>query len=145
MLTVPFIKKGVVIDHITAGKGYGIFKQLKLDTAPFETVLLKNIKSEKLGMKDLIKIADNIDLPLNILGLIDPQATVTIIENQKIVQKKKLELPEKITGILTCKNPRCISTTEDVETEFYLSNRKKKEYRCELCDVKYSFEKWIYY
>ncbi len=137
MLEVTGINKGIVIDHISEGLGYKIFKELKLHKVPYKTALILNVDSNKLGKKDLIKIDNTIDLNLEVLGLIDPDLTITIIDNGKIVEKKKIELPEKVVGILQCKNPRCITTIEPNDnTNFYLVDSAKREYRCEFCNTR---------
>ena len=136
MLKVDSIKKGIVIDHITAGMGYEIFRELKLDQVEYTTALILNVASRKLGKKDLIKIDNVVDLNLDMLGLLDPNITLVIIEDEGVVDKIKLSLPEKVSGILNCKNPRCVSTLEHIEDiTFYLANEAKHEYRCEYCDT----------
>lgn len=137
MINVANIKKGIVIDHIKQGSGYKIYKQLGLQKLEDTVVLIKNIPSHKMGMKDLIKIENDIDLDLTVLGLIDPNVTVNIIENGQRIDKIKLKLPEKVVGILKCTNPRCVSTVEEVgDIEFSLVNEKTKEYSCEYCDAR---------
>jgi aspartate carbamoyltransferase regulatory subunit len=139
MLKINGIKKGIVIDHIKAGLGYKIFRELKLDQADCTTALIKNAPSNKLGKKDLIKIDNVIDLNLEVLGLIDPGLTITIIDNEQIVDKIKLSIPEKVVGILKCNNPRCVSTIEPNEDiTFTLVDAEKKEYKCEYCDTRTS-------
>ncbi len=139
MLKINGINKGIVIDHITAGLGHKIFKELNLDKAEYTTALIKNVPSNKLGKKDLIKIDNVVDLNLDVLGLIDPNLTITIIEDEQIVDKIKLSLPKKVTGILKCKNPRCISSIEEIDDiTFTLVDEKKKEYKCEYCDTRNS-------
>jgi len=115
MINVSKLKKGIVIDHIKAGNGYKIFQQLELNKLNDTIVLLKNIPSNKMGIKDLIKIENDIYLDLTELGLIDSGVTINIIENGQRKEKIKLKLPQKVKGILKCKNPRCISTSEEVE------------------------------
>lgn len=137
MINVSKLKKGIVIDHIKAGNGYKIFHQLGLDKLADTIVLLKNIPSHKMGNKDLIKIENDIYLDLTVLGLIDSGVTINIIENGQKKEKIKLELPKKVLGILKCRNPRCISTVEDVgDIEFTLVNPATKEYQCEYCHEK---------
>ena len=137
MLEITGIAKGIVIDHITQGLGYKIFKELKLHKIDNKTALILNVESNKLGRKDIIKIDNVIDLNLDILGLIDPNLTITIIDGGQIVEKKKIELPREVTGILTCKNPRCITSVECVDAhQFYLADPSTKEYRCEFCNTK---------
>ncbi|GMQ59159.1 aspartate carbamoyltransferase regulatory subunit [Vallitalea sediminicola] len=139
MLKINGIRKGIVIDHIKAGLGYKIFKELKLDEADCTTALIKNAPSNKLGKKDLIKIDNVIDLDLNVLGLIDPGLTITIIDGEKIVDKIKLSIPKKVVGILKCNNPRCVTTIEKTEDiTFTLVDAEKKEYSCEYCDTRTS-------
>ena len=131
MLKVDSIKKGIVIDHITAGLGYEIFTELKLDQVEYTTALIRNVASGKLGKKDLIKIDNVVDLDLDMLGLLDPNITLVIIENEKVIDKIKLSLPEKVAGILTCKNPRCVSIVEHISNNsFYLTNEDTSENRC---------------
>lgn len=138
MLKVDSIKKGIVIDHITAGLGYEIFRELKLDEVDYTTALIRNVSSRKLGKKDLIKIDNVVDLDLDMLGLLDPNITLVIIEGENVVDKIKLSLPKKVQGILTCKNPRCVSTIEEIDDiSFYLTNESTREYRCEYCDTPY--------
>jgi len=137
MLEITGINKGIVIDHITEGLGYKIFKELKLHKVSNKTALILNVESNKLGKKDIIKIDNTIDLNLDVLGLIDPNLTITIIDGGQIIEKKKIELPKEVTGILTCNNPRCITSTEHVEnTSFYLVDAASKEYRCEFCNTR---------
>lgn len=136
MINVSKLKKGIVIDHIEAYKGYKVFNQLKLDQLEDVVVLMRNVPSHKMGKKDLIKIENDVDIDLTVLGLIDPNVTVSIIENGERVEKIKLSLPDKVSGILECKNPRCISHYEDVgEIEFSLIDEEEKLYRCEYCDT----------
>ncbi|NTW72472.1 MAG: aspartate carbamoyltransferase regulatory subunit [Eubacteriaceae bacterium] len=135
MINVSKIKKGIVLDHINEGQGYKLFSQLKLDEIEDVVVLLRNIPSRKMGKKDLIKIETDLLLDFTVLGLIDPDITVNIIENGEMVRKIKLQLPEKVTDIMKCKNPRCITNYEKVRhVEFTLSDPQKREYRCEYCD-----------
>jgi aspartate carbamoyltransferase regulatory subunit len=142
MLKVDSIKKGIVIDHITAGLGYEIFTELKLDQVEYTTALIRNVCSSKLGKKDLIKIDNVVDLDLDMLGLLDPNITLVIIENEQVVDKIKLSLPQEVKGILNCSNPRCVSTIEQIpDISFYLTNKENREYRCEYCDTPYIAKK----
>lgn len=134
MIKVDGIKKGIVIDHIKAGLGYKIFKELKLHHTNYSTALIRNVSSNKLGKKDLIKIDNVIDIDLTVLGILDPGITMTIIENEKVKEKIKLTLPDSVKGILKCKNPRCVSTIEDIDIKFTLVNKETKEYKCDFCD-----------
>ncbi|TJX15459.1 aspartate carbamoyltransferase regulatory subunit [Tissierella creatinini] len=139
MLKITTINKGIVIDHIQAGKGLKLFHFLKLDEADFTVALIMNASSKKLGRKDIIKIEDVIDLDLTMIGFLDPNMTVNIIEDDKIIEKIKLTLPEKLEGILSCKNPRCITRDErDAVHKFVLLDKEKGIYKCEYCDHIYS-------
>ncbi len=135
MLKVTSIEKGIVIDHITSGKGLKIFQKLNLDKLDTPVVLLMKVQSKKLGKKDIIKIQDHVDIDLTILGLIDPNITINIIRNDKIIEKKDIEIPQKVTGMIKCKNPRCITTIDDyVEPEFTLVPDSNLKYRCSYCE-----------
>ena len=135
MLNIERIKNGVVIDHIRAGQGIHIFNWLGLDRTPHTVAFLVNANSRNLGKKDIIKIANTIDINVNILGLIDPNITVNIIENEKIREKIKLKLPETVENVILCKNPRCITSAEKyIPHIFHLENSKDRTYRCEYCD-----------
>lgn len=139
MLNVEPIKNGIVIDHIRTGFGPKIFRWLGLDKATFEVALIMNVASREMGKKDFIKIDNVIDIDFSVLGLIDPNITVNIIKNEKITQKIKLALPEKVENVIKCKNPRCITSTEHYEAQvFHLVNAQKGIYRCEFCDELYT-------
>ena len=141
MINVSKIKKGIVIDHIEHGHGYKMFKQLKLDELNDVVVLLRNIPSNKMSTKDLIKIETDLKLDFDVLGLIDPNVTVNIIENGELKNKIKLTLPKKVKGILKCKNPRCITNYEKVKNiEFKLVDARTKQYKCEYCDTSTSLQ-----
>ena len=129
------IKDGIVLDHITAGRGMEIYKVLKLDELDCTVAMIKNADSEKMGKKDIIKVAQLIDLDFTVLGYLDPGITVNIIKDGKKVKREKLTLPEKVVGIIKCKNPRCITSCEqELQHEFRLTNPEKQTYRCIYCD-----------
>lgn len=135
MLSINSIKKGIVIDHIHAGLGVKIFDYLGLRDADYTVALIMNAQSKRVGKKDIIKIENVIDLDLSALGFIDPEITVNIIENEKIVEKINLTLPEKVVDVIHCKNPRCITSIErGIRHEFRLVNREKGIYACNYCD-----------
>lgn len=135
MLEVTSIKKGIVIDHIESGKGIKIFEKLNLDKVDYPVVLLMNVSSKKLGKKDIIKIQDNIDIDYTVLGLIDPNATVNIIEDDNTVSKKSLNIPKAVKGLFNCKNPRCITSLDDYAIpEFTLVENGKIQYKCNYCE-----------
>ena len=139
MLNVGALREGYVLDHIKAGKAMTIYHDLKLDKLDCTVAIIKNARSNKMGKKDIIKIADNMDLNLDVLGYIDPDITVCYIRDGKIVKKKHLELPEKIVNIVHCKNPRCITSVEqDLDQVFKLTDRENRVYRCAYCESKKS-------
>lgn len=137
MINVSKLKEGIVIDHIRAGHGYKIFQQLGLDQLEDVVVLMRNVDSTKMGHKDLIKIETNLELDLDVLGLIDPDVTLSYVKEGKCVQKIKLSPPQTVTGILTCKNPRCITNQEHIkDVRFYLVDPATNQYACEYCDAR---------
>ncbi|MDR2952944.1 MAG: aspartate carbamoyltransferase regulatory subunit, partial [Treponema sp.] len=124
-----------VIDHIKAGQGIRIFNWLGLDKAPYTVAFVVNATSNKMGKKDLIKIDEIIAINFDLLGLIDPNITVKIIEKESIKERKKLKLPEKVENVIICKNPRCITSTEKyIPHIFHLEDTEHRAYRCEYCD-----------
>ncbi|MDO4414457.1 MAG: aspartate carbamoyltransferase regulatory subunit [Erysipelotrichaceae bacterium] len=136
-MNIDSIQNGIVIDHITAGNGMKLYELLDLNSLDCSVALLRNVSSQKLGRKDIIKIDREIDLNLDLVGFVDPQATVVVIKNGEIVEKKKLDLPEVLKNVIRCKNPRCISTTEqEIVHEFRLSDRENRIYRCVYCETK---------
>ena len=129
------IRDGIVLDHITAGLGMEIYNILRLGELDCTVAMIKNAESTKMGKKDIIKIGQVIELDYSALGYIDPGITVNIIRDGERVRRERLSLPEKITDIIKCKNPRCITTTEqELEHVFRLANREKAIYRCIYCD-----------
>ena len=135
MLNIEKIRNGIVIDHIRPGQGVKIFNWLGLDKSPHTVAFVLNASSRRLGRKDIIKIDNTIDINFDLLGLIDPNITVNIIEDEKITEKIKLKLPEKVENVIICKNPRCITSTETyIPHIFHLENSGERTYRCEYCD-----------
>ena len=129
------IKDGIVLDHITAGRGMEIYNVLGLDKLDCTVAIVKNADSEKMGKKDIIKIATKLELDLDVLGYIDPGITVNYIEDGKRAKREKISLPLTVTDIIKCKNPRCITSCEqELKHEFRLVNAEKQTYRCIYCD-----------
>ncbi|WP_123054429.1 aspartate carbamoyltransferase regulatory subunit [Clostridium sp. JN-1] len=138
MLTINSVKNGIVIDHIKAGHGIKIFNYLGLDKADYSVALIMNAESKKLIKKDIIKIENNMDLDFTVLGFLDPNVTIDVIKDENIEKKIKLTFPKKVTGIIKCKNPRCITSTEkNLPHVFELVDEAKGEYRCQYCDEIY--------
>ena len=129
------IKDGIVLDHITAGRGMEIYRILGLEKLDCTVAMIKNADSQKKGKKDIIKIGQVIELDFDVLGYIDPGITVNIIRDGALAKREHLKLPEKITGIIHCKNPRCITSTEqELVHEFRLADPERKIYRCIFCE-----------
>ncbi len=136
-MTVDEIKNGIVLDHITAGKGMQVYNLLGLDKLDCSVALIRNADSRKMGKKDIIKIDADIELNTDIIGFVDPDITVNVIKNGKNVEKKTIALPERLTNVLKCKNPRCISVTEqELPQVFTLSDKENRVYRCLYCETK---------
>ena len=136
MLNVDSLEKGVVIDHIAAGKCMEIYRVLELDKLDCSVAIIKNARSNKSGRKDIIKIEDRIDIDLDVLGFLDPSITVNIIEGGRIVEKKHLTLPGRIVNVAKCKNPRCITVAEpQLDAIFLLSDPATHTYRCAYCET----------
>ena len=135
-MIVGQIKDGIVLDHITAGNGMNIYNVLKLGELDCTVALIKNADSPKMGKKDIIKIGTLLDLDLDVLGYLDPGITVNIVRNGSVAERRKLELPERVVGVIKCKNPRCITSVErEIVHEFKLTDREKKVYRCIYCEA----------
>ena len=136
-MRIGAIENGIVIDHITAGKGPELYHLLKLDNLDCAVAIIQNAVSKKMGRKDIIKVGASIDVDMDILGYVDPNATVAIIRNGELVEKKTIELPLELRNVLVCKNPRCITSTEqELPQVFLLRDREKRVYRCMYCEAK---------
>ena len=135
-MNIDSIQNGVVLDHIQAGKSMDIYKYLHLDELDCQVAIIKNARSEHMGKKDIIKNDYPLDLDLDVLGYIDSNITVNIIRDGKRVEKKHLELPQKLVNVIHCKNPRCITVSESqLDAIFLLSDPVKHTYRCAYCET----------
>ena len=135
-MIIGTIVDGIVIDHIPAGRAMDLYRDLGLDKLECEVAVIKNASSGKYGKKDILKINEVIDLNYEMLGYIDPHITVNIIRDGKLAEKRSLKLPERIVGVLKCKNPRCITSVEqELPQEFILTDRAKRVYRCRYCET----------
>ena len=131
------LKDGIVLDHITAGKGMKIYEVLKLGKLDCSVAMIQNASSSKMGKKDIVKIGTLMDINLDVLGYIDPGITVNTIRDGKVAKRTHLWLPERIVGVIKCRNPRCITSTEvNAVHEFRLADKEKKIYRCIYCEHK---------
>ncbi len=134
-MNIDSIKNGLVIDHIKAGKSMELYEYLKLEELDCPVAIIKNVASKKMGKKDIMKIDADINVDINLLGYIDPDITVNIIKDGKLIEKTHPALPEKISDVIKCKNPRCITTTEqELPHIFKLTDKENKIYRCIYCD-----------
>ena len=136
-MNIDSIKNGIVIDHIRSGESMELYRMLGLDELDCQVAIIKNAVSRKKGRKDIIKIAADIDIDLDVIGYIDPNITVNIIRDGELVEKRHVELPRRLTNVLRCKNPRCITTVEqELEQVFLLTDPEQKVYRCLYCETK---------
>ncbi len=137
-MNIDSIKNGIVIDHIKAGKGMEIYNLLGLDKLGCSIAIIKNVTSSKLGKKDIIKIDSDYDVDLDVLGYVDPGVTIDVIKDGKLVEKKKVDLPKQLKNIIKCKNPRCITSTEQELPHIFklTGDSKHKVYRCIYCETK---------
>lgn len=135
-MIIDAIQNGIVIDHITSGKSMELYNILGLGELDCTVAILKNVTSGKLGRKDIIKIDREMDLDWDLIGFVDPSITVNIIRNGQLAEKRTLKLPERIRGVLTCHNPRCITSVEqELPQEFVLTDPVKRVYRCIYCET----------
>ena len=136
-MKIDAITDGIVIDHITAGRGMTLYNYLGLDALDCTVALIKNVSSSKMGKKDIIKIDADFGVDTDVLGYVDPGVTVNVIKNGEIVEKKKIELPEILNGVIRCKNPRCITSTEhSLPQRFRLTDPSGPVYRCVWCEAR---------
>ena len=136
-MKIDSIQNGVVIDHITAGYGMRLYELLNLASLDVSVAIIKNVASKKMGKKDIIKIDADIELNLDVIGFVDPEATVNIFNNGMLLEKKSIDMPETLTNVIKCKNPRCITSCEqELDNIFKLTDKKNKGYRCIYCETK---------
>ena len=138
-MEVTSIQNGIIIDHVPAGTSLKVLEYLKIDPAKTKLALIMNADSKRYGSKDIIKIEDDKDIDLDVLGLVARTATVGIVRGGKIVEKKKPTLPEHVVNIIKCVNPRCVTTTEPAVQMFHLVHSDRAEYRCDYCDEEAKF------
>ena len=140
MLNISGIQEGFVLDHIQPGMSLRLYHDLKLDQLDCSVAIIKNAKSSKIGKKDILKVECPIEaLDLDILGFIDHNITVNVIQDNKIVAKKELQLPKQVKNVIRCKNPRCITSIEqELDQIFILTDPEKEVYRCKYCEEKYT-------
>lgn len=134
-MNIGQIKDGIMLDHITAGRSMEIYNVLNLDKLDCTVAMIQNAESTKMGKKDIIKISTLMDLNFDVLGYLDSGITVNIIRDGKVAERRHLTLPERVVGVIKCKNPRCITSVEqELVHEFKLTDPAKKVYRCIYCE-----------
>lgn len=138
-MNIDGVNTGIVLDHIEAGKSMKIYELLKLDKLDCTVAVIKNVNSTKYGKKDIIKIDEDIPLDIEVLGFLNSDITVNKVKNGELVEKVHLTLPQTLTDVIKCKNPRCITSVEqEITQKFKLVDKEKKVYRCIYCDAEYS-------
>ena len=136
-MNIDSIQNGFVIDHITAGNGMKLYRLLGLDDLDCSVAIIKNVASKKLVKKDIIKIDAELDIDLDVIGYVDPGVTVNVIKNGELVGKNTINMPDELVNVIFCKNPRCITSTEqELDHIFRLTDRKNNVYRCVYCEAK---------
>ena len=135
-MNIDSIKNGIVIDHIRAKKGMEIYDLLNLKDLDCSVAIITNAKSKKMGRKDIIKIDKDIEVNIDMIGFIEPNATINIVKDDKLVSKYRVKLPEKIVNLASCQNPRCITSIEkDLDQVFILTDKERQIYRCQYCEM----------
>ncbi len=136
-MNIDAIQNGVVIDHITAGAGIKLYHLLGLDGPECSVALIRNVTSRKLGRKDIIKIDASVPVNLDVIGYVDPNATVNIIRDGRLVEKRSIPMPQRLVNVIFCKNPRCITSCEqELDHVVQLTDPENKIYRCIYCETK---------
>lgn len=136
-MNIDSIQNGIVIDHISAGRGMKLYELLGLEKLDCSVAIIKNVHSEKRGKKDIIKIDAAIPVNLDVIGYVDPGASINVIRDGVLAEKRRIDMPERLTNVLFCKNPRCICAVEqELDHVFLLTDRKNKIYRCLYCETK---------
>lgn len=136
-MNIDSIQNGIVIDHITAGRGMRLYNLLGLDSLDCSVAIIKNVNSKKMGKKDIIKIDASIDVNLDVVGYVDPSVTVNVICDGKLTEKKTIATPKVLVNVIKCKNPRCITTVEqEIDHIFRLTDEENNIYRCAYCETK---------
>jgi len=136
-MNIDSIQNGIVIDHISAGRSMKIYELLGLDSLDVSIAIIKNAVSGKMGKKDIIKIDADIPINFDVIGYVDPGATVNIIRGGEMVEKRNIDMPKTLTNVIKCKNPRCITFTEqELDQIFKLTDAENEVYRCLYCETK---------
>ena len=136
-MNVDSIKNGIVIDHITAGRGMRLYELLGLDKLECTVAIMRNVPSKKMVKKDIIKIDADIPVSFDVIGFVDPDVTVNLIRDGALVEKRSIDIPETLVNVIKCRNPRCITSVEqELDKVFRLTDKENKIYRCIYCETK---------
>ena len=136
-MNIDYITNGVVIDHITQGRGMKLYELLGLDALDCSVAIIRNVGSGKMGKKDIIKVDADIEINFDVIGYVDPGITVNLIRDGKIYDKKTIDMPEMLKNVIKCKNPRCITSVEqELDHIFKLTDKEISVYRCIYCETK---------
>ena len=138
MLKIDEIQNGVVIDHITAGTGLALYHMMELEKLGNASVaLLQNVRSQKAGKKDIIKIEGNVSgLSFDTLAYVDPKISITVIQDGKVVEKKHPKQPKRLVNVIKCTNPRCITSIEE-GCDHIFALTPSGRYRCIYCEQEF--------
>ena len=135
-MNIDSIRNGIVIDHISAKKGMEIYEALNLKNLDCSVAIITNAKSKKMGKKDIIKIDKDMEINVDMIGFIEPNATINVVKDGELIKKYKVSLPEKIVNVVNCQNPRCITSVErELDQVFILTDKEKQVYRCKYCEM----------
>lgn len=136
-MNIDSIVNGIVIDHIAAGKGMELYSLLGLEKIDCPVAIIKSVPSKKMGKKDIIKVDGRVSVSVDVIGYVDPDATINIIEGGVIIDKRTCGLPKTLKNVIKCKNPRCITSVEqELDHIFKLTDVERKVYRCIYCETK---------
>lgn len=135
-MNIDSIRNGIVIDHISAQKGMEIYEALNLKSLDCSVAIITNAKSKKMGKKDIIKIDKDMEINVDMIGFIEPNATINVVKEGELIKKYKVSLPEKVVNVVNCQNPRCITSVErELDQVFILTDKEKQVYRCKYCEM----------
>lgn len=137
-LQVAALKNGTAIDHIPTKELYKVVSLLQLQKLDNRTTIGNNLKSNKMGAKGIIKVADKFfeEDEINRIALIAPSVKLNIIRDYEVVEKKEVVLPDEIIEIVKCNNPKCITNNEPMKTRFHVIDKEKVELQCHYCELK---------
>jgi aspartate carbamoyltransferase regulatory subunit len=135
-LKVSAIKDGTVIDHIPAQNLFKVISIIRLDKINTQITFGTNLESKRLGLKAIIKISEMFfrEAEINKIALVAPDAKLNIIKDYEVVEKKVVQVPDEISGIVKCFNPQCITNHEKITTRFTVLSKKEVSLKCHYCE-----------